>query len=148
MNIIIKATNLKLTPALKQYIQEKINSLEKFVKRCYGSQYFNKFLGKRKAECEAWIEVGKETKGQLKGPIFFAECQIKFPGKSLRAKVKNKDLRLAVNEAKDDLQGELKQYKNKLRAQTERKARAAKKELKISPQARFYRKGRIREEGI
>jgi len=78
----------------------------------------------------------------------------------LRSIAQRKDLKLAITEVKDELQRELKQYKEKLTAQTKRRARVLKKELKLSPsarlnfeknlggQARFYRKGRIREEGI
>jgi ribosome-associated translation inhibitor RaiA len=58
------------------------------------------------------------------------------------------DLKLAICEVKDELQRELKQYKEKLAAQTKRRARVLKKELKLAPQARFYKKGRIREEGL
>jgi len=163
MKIIIKTTNLKLTPALREYIKEKINSLEKFAKILYNEEYFNHLpkrsaglrrtnvlrpFGKGKPRVEARVEVGKTTRHHRKGAIFFVECQMRFPKKSLRSTAKKESLRVAITEVKDELQRELKQYKEKLRAQTKRRQRFLKKELKISPQARFYRKGRIREEGI
>lgn len=148
MKIIIKATNLKLTPALEQYIREKINSLEKFSKTLETEKYYDSFLTKGKPRVEAWVEIGKTTLHHRKGSVFFAECQMRFPKKSLRSTAEGKDLKLAMTEVKDELQRELKQYKNKLAAQTKRRARISKKELKLSPQARFYRKGRIREEGV
>ena len=147
MKIIIKGTNLKLTPALKQYIREKIDSLEKFTEDLYNEKYFNHFFGKGKPRVEAWVEVGKTTRHHQKGPFFFAECQMRFPKKSLRSTAEAENLRLAITEVKDELQREVKQYKNKFTAQAKRGARVAKKQLKISPQARLYRKGRIREEG-
>ena len=55
---------------------------------------------------------------------------------------------MAINEVKDELQREIKEYKEKMIAEMKRRARVAIKELKISPQVRFYRKGRIREEGV
>ena len=73
---------------------------------------------------------------------------MRFPKRSLRSTAEGEDLKLAITEVKDELQRQLKQYKEKITAQTKRGARVLKKELKLSPSARFYRKGRIREEGI
>ncbi|MDI6603351.1 MAG: hypothetical protein QME57_04600 [Patescibacteria group bacterium] len=58
------------------------------------------------------------------------------------------NLKLAICEVKDKLQRELKQYKEKLITQTRKRTKVLKKELKLSSLARFWRKGRIREEGI
>jgi len=148
MKIVIKTTNIKLNQTLEEFIEEKINSLEKFSKIFYTKNYFDHFFGKGKPRVEAWVEIGKESLHHQKGPVFYAECQMRFPKKSLRSTAWAKDLKLAVTEVKDELQRELKKYKEKLTAQTKRRARVLKKELKLSPQARFYRKGRVREEGI
>ena len=148
MKIIIKTKNIDLTPALKNYIEEKINSLEKFAKDLFGEKYFDHFFGKGKPRIEAWVEIGKETLHHKKGPFFWAECQIRFPKKSIRSTARAENLKMAINEVKDELQREIKEYKEKMIAEMKRRARVAKKELKISPQVRFYRKGRIREEGV
>ncbi|KPJ71608.1 hypothetical protein AMJ50_01190 [Parcubacteria bacterium DG_74_3] len=147
MKIIIKTKNIKLTPALNKFIREKIDSLERFIKIFYSEEYFNHFFGRGKPRIEAWVEVGKTTLHHRKGPFFWAECQLKFPKKNLRSTAKAKDLKLAITEVKDELQRELKEYKEKAITLIKRRARIARKELKISSQARFYRKGRIREEG-
>lgn len=149
MKIVIKTKNLKLDKVLRQYIREKLNSLEKFSKILYDKQkYFNSFYGKGKPRVEAWVEIGKTTLHHRKGKVFRAECQIRFPGKSIRSTARRKNLRLAISQVKDELQRQLKQYKNKIMAQTKRRQRILKKEIRLSPRARFYRKGRIREEGI
>jgi ribosomal subunit interface protein len=148
MKIIIKTTKIKLTPAIKAYVREKINSLERFAEDLFDKEYFNHLFGKGKPRVEAWIEIGKTTKHHKKGPIFFAECQMRFPGKSIRSETKRENLKLAITEVKDKLQRELNEYKEKIIAQQERKMRRAKRDLKVSSKARFYRKGRIREEGI
>lgn len=160
MRIVIKTKNLKLNLALKNFIEEKINSLEKFSKIFYTEKYFDGFFGKGKPRIEAWVEVGKTTSHHQKGPVFWAECQMRFPKRSLRSTVQSEDLKLAICQLKDELQRELKEYKEKLTALTQRRARILKKELKLSPLARlnfekiwagktrFYRKGRIRQEGI
>jgi len=41
----------------------------------------------------------------------------------------------------------IREYRDKWFSRFKRGARAIKKDIKISPQARFYRKGRIRQEG-
>lgn len=148
MKIVIKTTNLKLNQALRQYIHKKINSLEKFSKIFYTERYFNHFFGKGKPRIEAWVEIGKTTLHHQKGPFFYAKCQMRFPKRSLRVSSEAEDLKLAITEVKDKFQRELKQYKEKLFAQTKRRARVLKKDLKVSPLARFYRQGRIREEGM
>lgn len=149
MKIVIKTKNLKLDRVLRQYIREKLNSLEKFSKILQNKQkYFNSFYGKGKPRVEAWVEVGKTTLHHRKGKVFRAECQMRLPGKSIRSTARRKNLRLAISQVKDELQRQLKQYKNKIMARSKRRQRILKKSLRLSPRARFYRKGRIREEGI
>ena len=149
MKIVIKTTNLKLNQALKNFIEEKIGSLEKFSK-IFQQKYFDSFFAKGKPKIEAWVEIGRATLHHQKGPVFRAECQMRFPGKSLRSIARSKDLKLAVIEVKDELQRQLKRYKNKLTAQAEKRQRRFKKSLRLHPLAKFkMRKGvRIREEGI
>ncbi len=150
MKIVIKTTNLKLTRELRNYIKEKINSLEKFAKIFQKENYYNGFFAKGKPRVEVWTEIGKTTLHHQKGPVFRAEAQMRLPGKSLRAESERKDLKLAITEIKDELQRQLKQYKNKLTARTKRRARVLKKSIHLSPLARFKKRkgGRTREEGI
>jgi len=149
MKIVIQAKNLKLNQALEDYINEKLNPLEKFSKILYNEKkYYNHFFGKGKPRVEAWVEIGKTTRHHKKGPFFWAECQMRFPKRTLRSVAESDNIKQAITEVKDELQRELKQYKEKLISKTKRRDRVLKKELKLSPPARFYRKGRIREEGI
>lgn len=148
MKISIKTKNLKLSSALKDFIEEKINSLEKFSKIFYDKEYSESFLKKARPKVEAWVEVGKETMHHQKGEIFYADCRMRFFRNNLSSEVRAKNVRSAICQVRDDLQRELKRDKEKITSQTKRRARALKKDLKLSPAARFYRKGRIREEGV
>ena len=142
MKINILTKNIKLTPALKDFIEEKINPLEKFAKvpPLFPAQKINsstgsqikkytdansKIFNKKGAgpRVEAWIEIRKETLHHKKGPFFWAECQMRFPGKSIRSTARAENLELAVNEVKDELQRELKEYKEKFMAKEKRGAR-------------------------
>lgn len=145
MRIIIKATKIKLTDELRKLINEEISSLEKFLGDILKKEDI--FNG-RKPRAEAFVEVGKPSSHHKKGDVFYAECQIPLPGDGLRATAKEESLGLAITEVKDELQGQLKKYKRSQKARQERSQRRAKKDLKLSKNARFYRKGRIREENI
>ena len=140
MKIIIKTKNLKLNQTLKNFIEEKINSLEKF-SNIFQKEYFDNFFGKGKPRVEAWVEIGRTTLHHKKGPIFWAECQMLLPGKSIRSTAQSKDLKLSIIEVKDELQRELKEYKEKLTAKTKRGTRVLKKESKLFPLAPFTGKG-------
>lgn len=148
MKINIKTTKIKLDLKLKQFIEEKIGELEKFCNIFQSEKYFDTFFTKRKPGSEAWIELEKTTRHHQKGPFFSTKCQIRLPGKILRSEVVSENLKQAIIEVKDELKKELRQYKEKQMALIKRGARVFKKELRLSSAARFYRKGRIREEGV
>ena len=135
MKLNIKAINLKLSPSIRNYIEEKIGGLEKFIQKV------------KTKPLEAWVEIKRITKHHRKGNVFEIEVQIRLPGRSVRAKSVKNDLHLAIDEAKDELQRELKQYSRKQISKYMRGARAIKKLFHLSFASRFFRKGRIREEG-
>ena len=145
MRVIIKATNIKLTKSLKSFIIQKFEELEKFLEDVLKKQDI--FDG-QKPRAQAFVEVGKPSYHHHKGDVFYAEAQIPLPGKGVRSTAEREDLRMAIVEVKDELQRLLKKYKKSQTQKTEKVQRKIKKDLKLSPHARFYRKGRIREEGI
>ena len=145
MQIIIKATNIKLTPSLRSFVREKIGELEKFLEDIL--KKIDIFDGK-KPRAEAYVEIGKPSRHHRKGDVFYAECQIPLPGKGVRSEAEREDLMMAIVEIKDELQRLLKKYKARQAAQQKRQLRKTKKDIKLSKRARFYRKGRIREEGM
>lgn len=102
MRIHIKSTNLDLTPALKEYIEQKIGSLAKFLKRW-----------NPKGVVEAYVEVGRTTQHHHKGNIFRAEADLRVPGKILRAEDEDWDIRVAIGRVKDKLKREAEKYKER-----------------------------------
>lgn len=99
MKISIKATKMELTEAIKNAVQEKLGGMDK---------YFDKIL-------EAAVEVGLTSNHHQKGDIFFCEVNLRVPNKLIRARVEKSDLYVAINEAKNVLRRELKDYKEKMR---------------------------------
>jgi putative sigma-54 modulation protein len=100
MNIIIRATNLELTPELRAYIEEKFSNL---------TRYFENIL-------EVHIEIEKTTRHHQKGRIFRAEANLRVPIKGLlRVEKAEKDIYKAIDKVKDHFKEELVRYKEKLR---------------------------------
>ena len=70
MKLNIKATNLELTPKIKDYVQKKMDMLDKY-------------FGKLKV-ISARAEVKKTTNHHLKGEIYGAEVNLSFGSDLLR----------------------------------------------------------------
>lgn len=100
MQIDIKGTNLELTQAIKDYVNEKVGSVEKF---------FDQALIAR-------VDVGLISNHHQKGNVFRAEINLDVPRKHLlRAEAVRDDLYAAINEARDELERQVKKYKEKMR---------------------------------
>ncbi len=98
MKIDITSKNITLDDALKIFTEQKIGALEKFVK---------------KGPVSARVEIGKPSRRHRTGPVFYAEVNLKIGGKLLRSEAKNKDLRTAIDEARDELHMQIKKMKEK-----------------------------------
>jgi len=107
MKVTIKATNLNLTPAIKRAIEEKIATLDKFILHI-------------DASVEAFVEIAIETRHHRKGNIYYAEANIKVPGRIIRSEAKEENIYKAINTVKDELQLLLKKYKKRQIAKRER----------------------------
>ena len=107
MQIKIKATNIELTPEIKDYIQEKMDMLDKYL----GSiQVMN---------CD--VEVGMAVGNQQSGKIYRAEANLNVQGDLLRVEKTEKDLFKAIDKVKDHLTRSIRRYKEK-RIDRKRKA--------------------------
>jgi ribosomal subunit interface protein len=149
MNIIIKATNISLDGSVSRYIEKKLLPLEKFITDFLPQEKdLENPVEEKKQRIEFSIDVGKESAGSHKG-FFFSKVRISIPGeKMVIAQSRANDLRKAIDELKDELYVQLASIKKKAMSVRERKARELKKETNLDKNSRFYRKGRIREEGL
>lgn len=99
MKLTIKATNLELTPAIKNYIQKKMDMAEKY-------------LGDRKViGCD--FEVELTTKHHHKGDIFRAEVNLSVAKELIRVEKTETDLYKAIDKVKDHVVELMKKYKEK-----------------------------------
>lgn len=124
----IKTKDLVLTEAIEKYIDKKLETLKKFIPK-YSSD-----------SVKAAIEVGRTTRHHQAGDIFRAEINLSVGGKLFRVESERDDLCAAIDEARDDLEREIKKFKEKKETVFIRGARSFKKMFNLSPLARFRNK--------
>ena len=102
MHIDIQSKDLELTEPLKEYVEKKIGSLDRYLKR------FDQDV------LLAEVELARTTQHHKQGDVFYAEVNLKVPGKLLRATHKDDDIRKSIDKVKDILQREIRKYKDQL----------------------------------
>lgn len=96
----MRAMNMDMTDAIRNYATEKVMGLEKFAKK------FD--------PCDVSLEIGKTSERHQKGDVFFTEITMSIPGDMIRARVVKDDLYASIDEAKDDVKRQLVDKKEKL----------------------------------
>ena len=98
MKIDIVTKNISLDEPLENFVREKIGGLDKLI-------------GNDKSE--ARVEIGKPSRHHKSGRIFRAEANIRMGGVLLRASCEHEDLRNAIVDVKDELQEQIRKFKEK-----------------------------------
>ena len=114
MRISLKGTNIKLLESTREYVDRK---LVRMVER---------FLLARRSFSEGWIkddepialdlEVGKTTRHHKTGPYFRAEANLSVGKKLLRAEAVGENLNEAIDILEEELEREIKKFKERKRA--------------------------------
>jgi len=123
MNVIIKGTNLELHNDLKEYVNEKIGGLKKFVE--------NENIDS--GSVIARVELAKTTRHHQHGDIYKAEVNLQLPGKMLRSVEESDDIYKSIDNVKDELREMINSYKDEKITRTRRGARIIKKLSHLSP---------------
>lgn len=118
MKINIKATNLELKAEIKNYIEEKVGSLAKFISHPDGG-------------IQAWMEL-EMSKHPKKGNVYRTEIQVAVPHikEMVRTESSSSDLRTAIDDARDLMKLELQKNKDRKISLSRRGARIFKRFLK------------------
>lgn len=98
MHIDIVTKNITLDDPLSVFIEDKIGGFERLVSG---------------DAVEAHVEIGKPSQHHRKGPVFYAEVNLKVGGAVLRAEATHEDLRAAIVQVKEELHAQLKKFKEK-----------------------------------
>lgn len=125
MNIIIKGTNLELHNDLKDYAEEKIGGLKKFMEDID--------LGGNRVV--ARIELAKTTQHHQQGDIYRAEVNLELPKKMMRSVVESDDIYKSIDDVKDELRIMINEYKTERIGLSRRGSRIIKDLRRISPLA-------------
>lgn len=137
MRISIRQKNLELTAPLREYIEMKIvRTVERMLKDASASEL--PILD---------VEVERTTNHHRKGMVYRIGVNLSLGGQVLRAEALDEDVRAACDIVEEDLSRKILRLKGRKMSIMKRFARAAKKAMRFDSAARFWRKGRIREEG-
>ena len=121
MRINIKGTNIELTPAISEYVNKKISTLEKYLP-----------AGKAgvTGDAVAQVEVGKITQHHKSGNVFRAEVHIIGGGLDLYAVSEKDDLYAAIDVVRDEIVHNVVHTKNKRETLYRRGAQVIKNMMK------------------
>ena len=97
----IKATHFDLNNEVREYVESKIDSLDKFIDAT------------EKDIALYDVEVGKTTTGQNTGDIFRAEINLSVHGKMYRTESTKDHLFAALDEATNEMENQLSHQKSK-----------------------------------
>jgi putative sigma-54 modulation protein len=99
MKINVKATGISLTPSISEYVEKKVQMLDKFFQNM--------------DEVLINVEVGRTTRHHKSGDIFRAEIQIILGGQNYYATAETPDLYASIDEVKDEIAYKLSGEKKK-----------------------------------
>ncbi len=98
MTININSRGMELTPAIKQYAEEKMQSLEKYLDSIRHID----------------IEVGMATGHHHKGNIFECKVNVQIGGDTIMVEREAEDLYKAIDKVRDHLRQELTEWKKRM----------------------------------
>ncbi|MEK7170401.1 MAG: HPF/RaiA family ribosome-associated protein [Patescibacteria group bacterium] len=117
MRLNLKATNITLTGAIKDYLEKRLRSLDKLISLEDPAVILD-------------VELGRSTNRHQNGDLFFAEITIHRGKEVFRSVSDRPDLQSAIDDMRDEIAGELSARKGKLKALSRRSGQVAKMLLK------------------
>lgn len=104
MRVSLKGTNIKLLESTREYVDSKLIRMT------------GRFLVLDGESVVLEIEVGKTTKHHKTGPYFRAEANLSIGKKLLRAEAIGENLNEAIDLLEEELEREIKKFKERKRA--------------------------------
>lgn len=95
----IKSTNMELTDAIRDYVHQKLDALEKLIEHA--------------GPVDVRVEVGKTSNHHQKGKIFRCEMNVNVKGGLVRVEKTAEDLYKAIDKVKDHLHNQLADLKKR-----------------------------------
>lgn len=138
MRTTLRGKNIEMTPSLETYVEEKLtNHIDRLLKRDANNDL--PLLE---------VELERSTQHHHKGNVFFVRAILRLGGKSLTAMKEAEDVHIACDNVRIELERQILDFKGRREAVSLRKARSAKKDMRLDPAAKLPRMERDREEGV
>ena len=137
MRVNIRQKNIEVTPALREYIEEKIiRGVEKFLQ------------DKAQSDLPLLdILVERTSAHHRKGAVYRVEAKFSTGNRVFYAEARGAEVRSVCDQLEEELRHEMYAHKSRMRSLLKRGARVFKKTMRFDPAARFFRKGRMWDEG-
>jgi len=120
MKINIKAKNMELTPAIRDYVTKRVTNLEKLISK----------IENKGGEALVNFEVGKSTNHHKMGDVFHSDCLINMNGEEFYSSADGEDLYQTIDQVKESLFYEINKNKDRRQTLFKRGALSVKKMLK------------------
>lgn len=98
----IKTTNIELTSEISDYLDKRLQAVEKLIDPNDTSAMFD-------------VEIGRTTEHHQSGNIFKAEINLHVAGKQMRASAEEATILNAIDRAEKEIVRELRRFKGKQR---------------------------------
>ncbi|MEX0651923.1 MAG: ribosome-associated translation inhibitor RaiA [Candidatus Paceibacterota bacterium] len=118
MHYTIKTTDFDMTPEISQYLEDKLEALDKYIDSTDPS-----------IKCD--VELGKTTEHHQSGDIFRAEINVLIGKKLFRAEAEEASMNAAIDNVKGEISKQLKRNKGKRFALLKRGGERIKNALKF-----------------
>lgn len=106
---------MELTGAITDYVNAKLETLEKFIKT---------------GDMSGYVEIGKTTNHHKQGEVYKAEMDLKINGERFFTQASGSDLYASVDDAKEDIFRQITDTKDRKKTLYKRGAISVKKMLK------------------
>ena len=121
MKLTIRTKDIVLDSKLRQYVEEKFGSLDK---------YDSKMI-------DGFVELEKTTNHHKHGFVYRCVVDLRLPHRILRGEKDQMDVKAAIDETKDELKKQIITYKEEHDAKMKRGGRLMKKLRSMAPEALF-----------
>lgn len=119
MDVRIKTTDYQLTPGTSEYLDERVRHIEKL-------------LGEDASQARCEIEIGRDGHAKHGANIWVAEIQVSYPGgRIVRATNHSESVNGAIDDAKAELERQMREEKKVQTSFLKRSGMAAKRLLRL-----------------
>ena len=102
MHIDISGHGVEVTPALHEYIKERMGALQKLVDR------FD-----MEGAVKTHVVIERTTAHHAKGEVYRASIDLHLPGETIHAEESHEDARAAIDIAKEEVEAQVRKYRTK-----------------------------------